>query len=441
NQLSLLAGSGDLVVGGTIGSGTLLGAIGSQSNQMLGLIATGDAISLPSVFAGTQNILIIASGSFTSLATVNTTVNGSPVTPTSLRTRSGGSITVTGAGTAAVPGAIDSDGFVLFSNGGTTTLGNQIITSNDLITFTGNVIATTNLTMNAGTGSIGFAPTSTVNLGAGNSVLTADEINLPTGANAVSGNGTTTTLRLQTATASQNLTLGNAAADGDGTFELSDSELSSLASSITSLTIGRSNGSGSILINTAAFRSTVLIQAPTGAGVITANGITQETLGADVTLNGSTATQIGADIITRGGDITIQDSVVLTADIALDTTNGGSVTGVANTGNITIAGTIEGATNGNEGITLSAGTSGTAGVDGLISLGGPVGASNAVAFFTIASADSASLPSIRSAPSTAGSSASTTPVWSRSVPLPSMSKVVSCRMPAQPATSAWARTS
>ena len=397
NQLSLLASGGDLVVGGTIGSGTLLGAIGSESNQLLGLIATGDAISLPSVFAGTQNILIVASGSFTSLATVNTTVNGSPATPTSLRTRSGGSISVTGAGTASVPGAIDSDGFVLFSNGGTTTLGNQIITTNDLITFTGNVIATTNLTMNAGTAGIGFAPTSTVSLGAGDSVLTADEINLPTGANAVSGNGTTTTLHLQTATASQNVTLGNAATDADASLELSDDELSSLASSITSLTIGRADGSGTVLINSAAFRSTVTIQAPTGAGVIVANGITQETLGANVTLNGSTAAQIGAEIVTRGGDITIQDNVILTGDVTLDTTDSGTVTGADNTGNVTVAGTIEGTTDGNEGLTIAAGTSGTAGVDGVISLGGAVGAVNSVAFFTISSADSATLPSIRSA--------------------------------------------
>jgi hypothetical protein len=62
-----------------------------------------------------------------------------------------------------------------------------------------------------------------------------------------------------------------------------------------------------------------------------------------------------------------------------------------------VAGTIEGTTDGNEGITIAAGTSGTAGVDGVISLGGAVGATNSVANFTISSADSATLPSIRSA--------------------------------------------
>ncbi len=105
----------------------------------------------------------------------------------------------------------------------------------------------------------------------------------------------------------------------------------------------------------------------------------------------------GGDIVTSGGDITLASSVRLTADVTFDTTAAGAVTGGADVGSIAVTGAIDATTAGAESLTLRAGSSGVAGSDGLVTLGGSVGGTTALEAFTMVASDIATLAAIRAA--------------------------------------------
>jgi len=201
--------------------------------------------------------------------------------------------------------------------------------------------------------------------------LTADDIDI----NApLSSTGA---LTLQPVTPSQSIGI----AGGAGAFSLSSSDLANLTDGFSSITIGRSNGSGVITINAATFNDPVTIQAPSGR-IIVAEPITgtgnasiflnsSESVGQQITLNAG---------ITTAGQLISLENVVLGADVTLDTTNAGASPAGAN---ITFRRTTidaDSAAN-NRALTLTAGTGGA------VTLPSAVGGTEALGSLTVSSSN------------------------------------------------------
>jgi filamentous hemagglutinin family protein len=116
------------------------------------------------------------------------------------------------------------------------------------------------------------------------------------------------------------------------------------ANGFDSITIGENRNSGTITINE---NLTVNDPLTLQASNIFVNNTISGNDNASITLTGAkTTTTLNADIITQGNDIMIDDNVILGNNVTLSTGNG-------NTGNIDILGSI----NGNNNLTLNAGSS------------------------------------------------------------------------------------
>ena len=172
------------------------------------------------------------------------------------------------------------------------------------------------VTIAAGTGTITVA--NNLNAGVNALTLTADEIDLNGGAGSVTGSST---ILLQPSAAATTIGI----AGGAGTLQLTTADIGALANGFSSLTIGRTNGTGAITVNAVTFNDPVTIQTPNSGGSITVNGQITGSDDASITLDGSGATTtLNADIITAGNPITISDAVIIgsPALVALNTTNG-----------------------------------------------------------------------------------------------------------------------
>ena len=240
-------------------------------------------------------------------------------------------------------GANPAGGNVTFQS---TTSGAQALTLNGgtggTVTFTGAVGATplTALTVSGALSTVfsssvavngpvsitsvsstSFASTASLN---GATSITSNEINFTGGAGSFSGNST---LVLQPYTASQAIAIGGAADTGGGTLDLIASDIAALANGFTSITIGSATGTGAITVSGAVtFLDPVTIRSPAGAGSITVNGQITGSDNASITLDAGTGgISLGASIVTAGNSITLQDAATVTANISLDTTNGGAV--------------------------------------------------------------------------------------------------------------------
>ncbi|MHB8157349.1 MAG: beta strand repeat-containing protein, partial [Desulfocucumaceae bacterium] len=154
--------------------------------------------------------------------------------------------------------------------------------------------------------------------GSGVISITADSITL---GDTITGSST---LLLHPTTIDRNIHIGDGVPPPAG-FILSSAEIALLTNGFSSITIGRPDGSGSVIIMAITFNDPVTIQAPVAPGSITVNGQITGADNASITLDGSGATTtLNADIITAGNPITISDSVLLgtPATLTLDTTSG-----------------------------------------------------------------------------------------------------------------------
>ncbi len=105
--------------------------------------------------------------------------------------------------------------------------------------------------------------------GGGDISITSDEINVT----AIASNGGT--LLLQPFTPSQNIAIASLSDSGAETLDLTASELAGLADGFSSITIGRSDGSGTItILGDVTFNDPLIIQSPSGAGAIASTGAT-----------------------------------------------------------------------------------------------------------------------------------------------------------------------
>jgi hypothetical protein len=170
--------------------------------------------------------------------------------------------------------------------------------------------------------------------------LTADTINL-NGTVQSTGGGN---LNLQPSDPGTPIALGDlpSGEEGFAGFHLDSGELGRLQDGFGLITIGRADGQHPITVgpdgSTTTFQDPILIQTP-GGGSTTIAGVLQGTGDASVTLTGSGGTTfLNNDIITFGRPITINDAVVLGADVLLDTTDDGAAGA-----NISLNGRVDGA--------------------------------------------------------------------------------------------------
>ena len=158
--------------------------------------------------------------------------------------------------------------------------------------------------------------------GSGNITLTGNEIDLTGGANSVSGTGF---LVLQPWNTGQNMAIGGTGDVGTNTFlNLTAIDLSTLQNGFSGITIGSSDGSGSILVaNDFTFYDPLIIQSPAASGTITTTSLLR---GAD---NGSITLKADGNI--RTGNIFTNGQ-----EISLASKTGNVTTGQLKTGTVTV---------------------------------------------------------------------------------------------------------
>ncbi len=183
-----------------------------------------------------------------------------------------------------------------------------------------------------GTFTLNTGTTNGIGANAGNITITADQMELISGTIGSSG-----LLLLQPLNTTTTIGIGTGAV---GTLSLDTSEIGRLVNGFSSITIGRTDGTGNIDIRTAQFRDNVIIRTPAGTGTIDLKGDLSTGSGAQ---SGSITLLSGESIIgTNTGSITTQGKAVLLHS-DFDATNGGAIklTGTnitSNGGNITLGG-------------------------------------------------------------------------------------------------------
>ncbi|MEG4801643.1 CHAT domain-containing protein [Microcoleus sp. ARI1-B5] len=241
----------------------------------------------------------------------------------------GGAIAISGSQITA--GNLSSNGgnISLISPG--TTVANNISASNSSTGSSGNILleglnVTAAKVDASGSKSAGNVTLTARNVlgvsfvagGSGNITLTGNEINLTGEKNSVSGTGF---LVLQPWSPGQNIAIAGSGDVGTNTYlNLRANDLGSLQNGFAGITIGRSNGTGSILIaNNFTFYDPLIIQSPTGLGTITT---TSSLTGAD---NASITLKAEGNI--RTGNITTNNQ-----EIRINSTAGNVTAGQLRTG-------------------------------------------------------------------------------------------------------------
>ena len=320
----------NLTTSGTAGSGNInfQGAIDGTTagNQSLTLNAgnisfggaIGNSASLSSLLATGQNITanstVNTTGNINLSATENVSIQGN------LTTTNSGNLTIANSGNLTIASNVNLDGGFHQKGIGAVSLSGNISTNNQDIRFSGPVTLNSPVTFSLGNATIAFAS----NLAAGNNplTLTAGEIDLGW---SVSG---TNTLVLQPSFPEQNIAIGGT--DNTSALDLTKSEINSLQNGFSSITIGRSLGSGNITIpNSISFSDPVKIQTETGTISLgnTLTGIDN----ASVDLSAATI-NLNAGVTTANSNIAVTGNVNLGNDISLSSTGG----------NISITGAISG---------------------------------------------------------------------------------------------------
>lgn len=398
NTLNIFAGSDGDVSLQDVGTGTALGGL---------LIFESDEVTAGAVTAGSIGVVVDNLGTYNGLLTGNggvgfgiiLTGSGAHTVNAGATTTNGGAFTASCGGLLTINAALTLDG-AFVRNGGLTTLGADISTTNDAITFTDGdddvTLSASGLTLTSGTATITFG--GDLAAGANSLTLRGNGIDFNGGANTVTGTGTGT-LTLVGATNATSIGVGT----GAGTLSLSQTDLDAIANNAFAfIDIGSAAGTGTVTIGTASLRDPMRFRAGGVGGVIATSGVVTGTTadanllfagttnsitnvgtlgtvtitgtnntaggvgGASIAITGA-ANNINGNLVTAGGTIGITGPVTLLANSLWDSTNAGAVAAGAN---ITASSTIDGAFN----LTFRAGTAGDIGVGGAIGSGTALGA-------------------------------------------------------------------
>ncbi|MDF0554958.1 CHAT domain-containing protein [Kamptonema sp. UHCC 0994] len=307
-----------IAIGSENGSGAIAIASDVTFNDPVTIQSTGNSgsISTTGTLLGTGNasINLKADGDIkignisTANSEIRVTSNQGNITAQQLQS-SGGNTTLRSQGNINVA-SIDtspsssstSSGDIALSTSGTITVGP--------ISATG--VRGGNITL-TGTNSITVgAIDATSKEAGGNITLTGNEIDLTGGKDSAIGNGN---LVLQPGNSSQNITIGGS---GNTTaLDLTATDLNAFRNGFTSVTIGRSDGSGTISLgdrdsetsSELRFRDPTVIQAPAESGAIVGTGTISGANGATINLIagsvniGNISSQAGISIVTTRGNI------------------------------------------------------------------------------------------------------------------------------------------
>ncbi len=320
-NLTAVGGTG--IIGGAQGNGA---AVTLSDPTTLGTNVTVNT-------TGTVNGAVTASGNITGNQTLNLTAGTAAI---SLRGVDVDTLTFTSGGALALNGNLEADNDISFTTVGAITLGGVTqVTGQDSDSSN----TPKNITFNAGnaiTGAFAFTlqggtvTLPALNIGTQNLTMTANEIELTGAANSILSSGA---VILQPFTASTNIAI-NAAPSG-GVLDLTTAEIGTLADGFSSITIGRSDGTGAVTVNAVTFTDPVTIRSGGVGGNITTNGaFTTAASNSAITFtagtgNSGTFTQSAASTLASGAGV-----ITITADsMALDATGANSITG---TGAITL---------------------------------------------------------------------------------------------------------
>jgi|GEM_PF-2746304 len=378
------ATSGSILL--TAGTGGVSGGIGLSHPQAL---ATGSATRGPSGVGSDS-----ATAGSIGLISRDAITNGTPGSPLGLTLGLASNAAVNTQGALSVM-TIGAGGNIAVTSGSPLALGALATPSGSAQTIQISTTGGANLTLNnasenvtgdaisfnAGAGTVTLLA-SNFTIGAGSLTLTGDEVNLSGGANSLRGTGS---VLLQPSTASRLVHVGGSV-DLASRFDLLTTELAALQDGFGSITIGRADATGGMLIEASTFRDPVTLRSPLGGTIAVTGQVTGQD-NASITIQGvGSTTTLAGNLVTAGNAITIQDAVQLVGNVLLDTTNGGAASGG---GSITVSGAINADSAANvRALTLRAGTLGD------LTLGA-IGSTQALQSLTVVSANTANLSSIR----------------------------------------------
>ncbi|MBE9092635.1 CHAT domain-containing protein [Tychonema sp. LEGE 07203] len=206
--------------------------------------------------------------------------------------------------------------------------------------------------------------------GSGNITLTGNEINLTGGNNSIGGTGF---LVMQPWNPGQNIAIGGSGDVGTNIYlNLTAKDLGSLQNGFAGITIGRSNGSGAILIaNDFTFYDPLIIQSPAGLGTITTTSSLTGADDASINLKADGNIRIG-NITTNNQEIRIASTTGNVTTAQLRTGSGPSISTSVNSSKLprTSAGDVSVTAEG----TVTAGSIDTKGdIGGNVTLTGAAG--------------------------------------------------------------------
>jgi CHAT domain-containing protein len=346
-------GSGfrSVTIGQTDGSGNI--TIGSTSLPVpTTILSPTGAIALDGTITSTGGLTLTAPTLTLNAASIDNTTG-----PVNLQgqTEINNAVNITNNGNITLTSAVDGSGELTLDSGsgnvllrgavGSSSPLQQLTLNGNLATVNGAVATTNGITLNspielganggnfsAGSGPLTLGSTLTANTQ--NLTLTANDINL---GGVVRGIGN---LVLEPTNPSQSMAIGDANANAE--FTLTAADIANLQDGFTGVTIGRSDGSGTVAIANITLPDPTIVQVPLEPGSISVTGNTTLVGNGSLTLI-APQTQLGGNITSENGNIALNsDAIQLSNDVTLSTQDAG---------NITLSGTINGANQ----LTLNAG--------------------------------------------------------------------------------------
>lgn len=220
----------------------------------------------------------------------------------------------------------DVDGFAI----------DQVSASGGFAVTNGVTVDNGNITLQTGAGNSGLLTINsgfTLNAGSGDITLTADAMALNGGADSIGGpSGSLGSVTIQPVTLARPIEIGVPSGDGPATsLSLNDAEILALRNGLSRITIGRSNGTGAVDVQSANFNDAVNILSG-ASGTIDINGA--------VTTNDNDLLLFSGGAMTLANDITTGAGVVrLRSGAGIDQTSGSissGALGVRSAGDVTL---------------------------------------------------------------------------------------------------------
>ncbi len=279
----------------------VIAAAGTAGDLVLSQAEVDDVIS-------GESFVVIGRATGQHAISLNAVTFGSATT---VRTPSGGSITVNGSVSAP---SMRLQGAKTLATGASVTGSSGLLLDGGTSTVTGAAVS-----VSGGTGTL---TAGVIDVGTNQITLTGDEITLD---GAVTGSGASSVV-LQPSAAGVSIDIG-VDSGGTGTLDLSDAEIANITG-VGALTIGNAAGTHTIVMGGLTFAVPTTVRTPSGGsiavnGAVVAPGIRLQ--GVKSFNSGAAVTATGTGIILDGGAATLNANLTLTGDeIDLGSTLGGA---------------------------------------------------------------------------------------------------------------------